>query len=442
MTIFIILAVALFLRVININQSLWLDEATSVLVARDFSFSQILTSFSPGDFHPPLYYLMLKIWVSLFGSGEVAARAMSVLFGVGTVYIIYLIGKKLFDKKIGLFSALLLATAPLHIYYSQEARMYVPATFFVALAVLFFLKRHWLGFILASTLLIYTDYLPGFLFLALAFTKHPKKWLGSIIVVALLFLPWIPTLLQQLQQGLLVKTAAPEWWKVLGRTNFKQLALVPLKFSIGRIPVEPTAGYVAALSLPGFIFGSLFLRGLKLFKETKFLWLWLLVPTISAALLGLRLSVFSYFRFLFVLPAFYLILSSATLSLKNKNIRALAIVMVLLINLTSSSLYLFNPNFHREDWRGAVRFIEQNSVENTATLFVSRGQQEAYDYYSTSVPSFGPEAVKLSFSKIWLMRYVQPIFDPEDKLREEVESRGYQKVAEHDFNGVVIWEYQ
>jgi len=39
------------------------------------------------------------------------------------------------------------------------------------------------------------------------------------------------------------------------------------------------------------------------------------------------------------------------------------------------------------------------------------------------------------------MRYVQPIFDPEDSVRNQVETIGYKKVAERDFNGVTVWEY-
>ena len=80
-----ILLIGLILRLISINQSFWLDEATSVWVARDFSLKDILTKFSPGDFHPQLYYLILKAWIALFGSGEVAVRTMPVLLGLLTV---------------------------------------------------------------------------------------------------------------------------------------------------------------------------------------------------------------------------------------------------------------------------------------------------------------------------------------------------------------------
>ncbi|MCK4588787.1 glycosyl transferase family 39, partial [Candidatus Woesebacteria bacterium] len=79
--IYAILILGLVLRLISINQSFWLDEATSALVARDMSFAQILSQFSPADFHPPFYYFLLKIWTATFGVSEVGARSLSIIVG-------------------------------------------------------------------------------------------------------------------------------------------------------------------------------------------------------------------------------------------------------------------------------------------------------------------------------------------------------------------------
>src|SRR5471030_1173670 len=117
--IFFILIFSFVLRIISIGQSLWLDEATSAMTTR-MSLSNFFTKFMPGDFHPPLYYLLLRLWTLFFGSSEVALRSLSVLFGVATVYVLYLLGKELIGKKTGIIAAILLATSGLHIYYSQE----------------------------------------------------------------------------------------------------------------------------------------------------------------------------------------------------------------------------------------------------------------------------------------------------------------------------------
>ncbi len=137
-----ILIISLFLRLISLNQSLWLDEATTAIVARDYSWGDFLGKFLPADFHPPLYYVLVKLFAGLINNySEVAIRTPSVIFGLLTVFLVYKIGEKIKNERLGLFSSLLLAVSPLHIYYSQEARIYVLTTFFVSLSVYFYIKK-------------------------------------------------------------------------------------------------------------------------------------------------------------------------------------------------------------------------------------------------------------------------------------------------------------
>lgn len=461
MILLLIILLGLVLRLISINQSLWLDEATSILVARDFSFTDIITRFSPGDFHPPLYYFLLKIWIGVFGATEIGARSLSVVLGSATIPLVFLIGKKLLNKETGLIAALFFATAPLHIYYSQEARMYTAAAFFAALFVLFFLKVQekkatllgWAGLVISGVLAFYTHYLTLTLLFVVFFylflnkerlKKNFSRWVIFFVLVVLSFLPWLPIFFQQIQNTALVKINAPYWWRVLGKTDFKQLALVPVKFLIGRISSYDKVFYALSISFPLALSILLFIRSISIVRKTLLIWLWLLVPVIASALLGWGFSGFSYFRLLFVLPAFYLILAFGAFSIKNNTLRQGAVLALLIVNLIASGIYLFNPGFHREDWREAVRFIELKSRgKNAASIFVTINQRDPYRYYSEGyVLSYGSEGLaKGPFATIWLFRYVQPIFDPDDALRKRVEELGYIKRAEHDFNGVVVWEY-
>ncbi|MEK7497631.1 MAG: glycosyltransferase family 39 protein, partial [Patescibacteria group bacterium] len=156
----IALILGLLLRLISLNQSFWLDEATSATVVKTLSFGDIVNKFAPGDFHPPLYYFALKVWSLSFGVNEIWARLLSVLFGLCTVYLVYLIGKSLKSRTLGTIAAILIATAPLHVYYSQEARMYSMETFLVSLAVYLFIKKRWIFFSIVLALVGLTDYLP------------------------------------------------------------------------------------------------------------------------------------------------------------------------------------------------------------------------------------------------------------------------------------------
>ena len=129
--IILIFLAAFLIRLIALNQSLWLDEAVTANVVRNFRFSQIVNGFSPTDFHPPLYYLFMKLWTNFFGYSEIALRMPSVLFSLLTGYVIYLIG--------GIWSAAFFLFNPLIVYYSQEARMYMMATFLLTAGLFYFL---------------------------------------------------------------------------------------------------------------------------------------------------------------------------------------------------------------------------------------------------------------------------------------------------------------
>jgi uncharacterized membrane protein len=74
--IFLILLVALVLRLINLNQPLWLDEAVQAVTAQKslfYIFEEI-----KGDFHPPLYHALMHFWARVFGTSEVSLILPSV----------------------------------------------------------------------------------------------------------------------------------------------------------------------------------------------------------------------------------------------------------------------------------------------------------------------------------------------------------------------------
>src|SRR3990167_11022982 len=113
--ILLIFVLAFLIRLIALNQSLWLDEAITAKVVMSFGFKDIINKFSPTDFHPPLYYLFMKLWTNFFGYSEIALRMPSILFSLLTGYVIYLIG--------GIWAAVFFLFNPLIVYYSQEAQM-------------------------------------------------------------------------------------------------------------------------------------------------------------------------------------------------------------------------------------------------------------------------------------------------------------------------------
>ena len=439
--IFFILILGLVLRLISLNQSFWLDEATSGLVVRNFNLVEIITKFSPGDFHPPLYYLVLKVWSNIFGTSEMALRFPSIIFGLLTIYLVYLIGKEIFNKRVGLIAAVLLATSGLHVYYSQEARMYSLVALLVSYLVYLFLKKRWFLFSIILLLIGMTDY-PALLVTPVFLVVGRKEWRKLVLSSSLLvvsYLIWLPILLKQLSVGF--SASGSPWGNLLGTFSFKNFALIPVKFLLGRISFDNK--YIYA-SLVGLFLGLItypILLSLKKVRKTLIVWLWLVLPILLGLLVSVRLSIFSYFRFLFCLPAFYMLIAIGLDKVRPKISNVLIIILVAL-NLVFSGIYLFNPKFQREGWKDLTTFINKESEGKKAiTLFVADSNMEAYKYYDSEASLSGPKGFSTKYEEIWLMRYLQPVFDANDILRAKIEASGYNKEREYDFNGVVVWKY-
>ena len=123
-----------FLRFYEIgSKGLWLDEAFSVWVGWQ-SIGDLFAWLIRVDQHPPLYYLLLHFWMAL-GDRAATVRALSALCGTLTIPVLYLLGRRLTDKNVGLLAALILAVSPFHVRFAQETRMYTLLTLNASLAL-------------------------------------------------------------------------------------------------------------------------------------------------------------------------------------------------------------------------------------------------------------------------------------------------------------------
>jgi hypothetical protein len=111
------------------TSSLWLDEALSVNIAR-LPVGDLLEALRH-DGHPPLYYLLLHGWISLFGEGDVAVRALSGVIGLATLPLAYLAGRRLAGPDGGRWSLVVVALSPFYVRYATETRMYGLVMLFV-----------------------------------------------------------------------------------------------------------------------------------------------------------------------------------------------------------------------------------------------------------------------------------------------------------------------
>ncbi|MBA7703276.1 hypothetical protein ES703_112058 [subsurface metagenome] len=94
------------------------------IIGKNFGFFNDMASFT--------YYLMINPT-----SSYLIARGLMVFFGVLSTLVVYKIGKKIFDRKVGLTAAFLFAVIPMHVFSSKIIRTDVMATFFILLSFLY-----------------------------------------------------------------------------------------------------------------------------------------------------------------------------------------------------------------------------------------------------------------------------------------------------------------
>lgn len=189
----------------------WIDEAISVGIAQH-NFADI-----PGalrqDGSPPLYYLLLHLWMAVVGSGEPATRSLSLLFAGLSVPVAWWGAAAIAGRRAGVFAAAGAACCPLLVYGAQETRMYslvvllslVASAAFV-LAFVHGRRVHVLTLGAALELLLYTHTWAVFLVAGMVVAWVVLWRAGRVSgrdglmlagAVALLYTPWLPTLLFQ-----------------------------------------------------------------------------------------------------------------------------------------------------------------------------------------------------------------------------------------------------
>lgn len=196
-----VLAGALRFATIDL-QSFWIDEATTIGLLED-SFGGMLARLPETESTPPLYYVVSWVWAAAFGTGDVALRSLSALLGTAAVVMVYDAGTAWHSRRAGLFAALLLATSPLLVWYSQEARAYSLFVFFTAagLALLARFDARWdaltlSGWAIVSAAMIATHYFGVFVFAAEAayvLIRHRRRAavaaVGGVAAVGVALLP-------------------------------------------------------------------------------------------------------------------------------------------------------------------------------------------------------------------------------------------------------------
>ncbi len=137
----LLVILAFFLDLNNIQHCLWVYEGRDLFITRDFIKTGKLTYFGePWLQHPFGFYWLLSLSFLIFGVNDFAGEIVVALLGALTGLFVYLLGKELFDKKTGLIAAVLILFQPIYWFYSNRVLNDVPVILFLTAAFYFFIR--------------------------------------------------------------------------------------------------------------------------------------------------------------------------------------------------------------------------------------------------------------------------------------------------------------
>ena len=182
------------------------------------SLDDAMNAFVSKSEHPPLYYLMARFWMQLFGDYLNNPRSLSVAISLLVFPGVYWLCLELFESQlVGWVAIALIAISPFHLLYAQEARQYSLWTFIISLSSLVLLramrlktKLNWGIYTVTLALGLYTHILHVMIVIAhgIYIIFHESFRLSKIVIAYLiasftgflLFLPWLIVIVSNLKE--------------------------------------------------------------------------------------------------------------------------------------------------------------------------------------------------------------------------------------------------
>lgn len=461
----LIVFLAFVLRVFYLGaQAIWWDESLSLyratrdlptILANTIVIQKVVTT----DLQPPLYFLILHFFVDALGVSEFALRFLSLAANVGSVALLYVLGRRMFSPAVGLLTALLGTLSPFYIWFAQEARPYALVLLWSLLGMYALMRltppspspyqregksgvRWALLYVLSTIAALYTNYYAVFLLpfhalliLALVWRDAPNR--------KFVLLPALPALSALFLLPIIARGAAGN---VNSGPSFVSLGVILRdmlnSFSIGLTLDSAQAGWVDASMLLVFLIGmvtySRHTSYVLLFAPFAFL----LVPTLVLYAASYVRPLYQNSRYLIAAsPGFYLGLAVGMAALGRQRrfvaLPALAIFMIGAI-VSLNNLY-FNPRYGKDDHRAWADSLRERVHPNDFLILDSPHTEELFRYYASNVvpyatlpilSDFGSEpssydadrtAVRDAFAKnerVWFLSMHAPFDDPDGRVEK------------------------
>ena len=382
LNIFLIIVIGFILRFQSVfTRNFWFDEAIT------WHFSRLpITELIPAvasDNNPPLYYLLIHFLLKI-SSNEIFLRLFSIIINLVCIPVLYLLGKKIFNKTVGLFAAVLFSVSALNIYIGSEARLHVLGMLFILFNIYVFYiclnKPAFLNIIcliISLVLAVYTQYyawllLPAFIYIVKTSDNQLKikRLLISFSLVIIISLLWIIPAIY---------------------SNHNQCACPNSLLAIPSIMVSPLLNGVGEVTLRSFSLLSLPVLFLFIISSLTVIFLLIkgltnnpiqpifIIPVVIVGIAGIFYPVFSPKAFSVFSPIYFLIIAYGISKFKYANI---VFWVVCILFLTVSLLEITNPFFFGSDFKTVITTIKQKEV--IPIYHTSITTYYPFVYYSTN----------------------------------------------------------
>lgn len=405
--------------------SLRLDEAQSLFQTnRDLAGVLNLVA---QDVHVPGYHILLHYWQLVFGNDIFTARMMSLVFFVLLIPSVYVLANYTFDRRVGLFAALLVTLSPFMDWYGSEARMYTMLALLAVLHQLAFMKLfkegktvHWVWFTLTAIMGMYTHYFFAFVILTEIFfyvfsrkefaaPKAFRKFLisGGLVVAALA--PW----LYYVYQLGTASNTQPSLTEPTSIDLFNTYAQFIFGFQVDGLNTIIVSLWPIIVLLAFFALQA----NRKTSREVIFFVMAAIVPVIGAFIISVTVRPFFQSRYLIVALPALMIFVAWVLSIYPTRVRRALQGVIIVVMAGLFAVQAINPNTPvKEDYRDAVGYLSENTTSQDVVILSAPFTIYPTEYYYT-----GP--AKVTTQPIW-NRFEQgavPAFD-EQKLADEVDA--------------------
>jgi 4-amino-4-deoxy-L-arabinose transferase-like glycosyltransferase len=449
---------AFSVRIALSRGDLWGDEAASVMLGLRPA-REVLATLATAEPHPPLFPLLMKVWIRLVGSEELVVRFPSIAAGVLIAPVLGALGRSA-GPRVGAVAAVLGALSPFLLWYTTEARMYGLTALTTAVSCYWLarlLRRpdrgSIVGYGVATALALLTHYFALFVGVAQA-------------VVALAALVRYPRLLRPLALAAGLALAPFALWaayaaRIVGGYYGAAPGTVDLVGVLAsawaRLPigwsVEPRTAALtgAALTLP--IVAGAWLAWRR--PGARWWVAWLVVPAVAGMVVSVVRPMYQE-RYLVVLAPPYLLLLALVVARGGRAWRAVALAGA--VALAAVPLWnLAAGRYVRSQYGSHAAEANALALPGEAAVLTGPSQAPLYDYYGSrggvGMPVFGlphgspaPEPqtsqelaqIAERFRGLWLFLYAVHDYDPADVVERWLTANTFRAPARWTINGRLI----